>query len=131
MSTKPVTDFAEVIHKPQIETFLLQDDGLVPNSRHPLLIYRRALELTGIDPAAMWEELFSANDWMNSWRNGIYTFHHYHSTTHEVLGVYSGSAEMQFGGKNGIVQKIYAGDVIVIPAGVAHKTDRPPRRSAS
>lgn len=121
MTIKPVTDFANVINTPQIDCFLLQDDGLIPNSRHPLLIYRRTIKLTEMDPAATLEDLFSVNEWTNSWRDGIYTYHHYHSTTHEVLGVYSGWAEVQFGGENGIVQKLYPGDVIIIPAGVAHK----------
>ncbi|MDB6028272.1 MAG: Cupin 2 conserved barrel domain protein [Verrucomicrobiales bacterium] len=121
MTTKFATEFATLINKPQMETFLLQDDTLIPNSRWPLLIYRRAVKLTAMDPAETFEELFASNHWTNSWRDGIYPFHHYHSTTHEVLGVYNGSAEVQFGGENGIVQKIYSGDVIVIPAGVAHK----------
>src|SRR5581483_10867523 len=56
-----------------------------------------------------------------SWRDGIYTYHHYHSTAHEVLGVFNGSATVQFGGEHGLKQKVNAGDVIIIPAGVAHK----------
>ena len=40
---------------------------------------------------------------------------------HEVLGVYGGSAKVQFGGEDGIVHEIHQGDVILIPAGVAHR----------
>ncbi len=47
--------------------------------------------------------------------------HHYHSTAHEALGVYAGSARVQLGGESGPVFEIRAGDVVVIPAGVAHK----------
>jgi uncharacterized protein YjlB len=59
--------------------------------------------------------------WTGSWRNGVYDYHHYHSNTHEVLGCYRGSAEVQLGGPGGIVLRIETGDVVVIPAGVAHK----------
>ena len=58
---------------------------------------------------------------MGCWRNGIFPFHHYHSTAHEVLGVYSGSAVAQLGGEEGIRLTLNPGDVVVIPAGVGHK----------
>src|SRR5690348_5334465 len=105
----------------KILSFDLKDDGLVPNSAFPLLIYQEAVKLTGPDPAANFEELFGAHSWTGSWRDGIYTYHHYHSTTHEVLGVYAGSATVKFGGDNGVKQKLTAGDVVIIPAGVSHK----------
>ncbi len=54
-------------------------------------------------------------------RDGIYSYHHYHSTAHEVLGVYQGGATVQFGGEKGPAVSVAAGDVVVIPAGVAHK----------
>jgi uncharacterized protein YjlB len=99
----------------------LQDDGMFPNSRLPLLLYRMAVKLQGQDPATIFEQLFAANGWHGSWRNGIYPYHHYHSTAHEVLGVYRGSARVQLGGERGVVQEVHPGDVIIIPAGVAHK----------
>jgi uncharacterized protein YjlB len=98
-----------------------KDDGAIPNSRYPALLYHQVLELTGDDPASRVEELFAANIWTNSWRNGIYPFHHYHSTSHEVLGVYRGSATVRLGGEQGRDFTVQAGDVIVIPAGVGHK----------
>jgi uncharacterized protein YjlB len=67
------------------------------------------------------EAAFHRNGWGDSWRNGIYGTHHYHSTAHEALGVYAGSARVQLGGESGPVFEIRAGDVVVIPAGVAHK----------
>lgn len=111
----------DVLNRPQIIATILKDDGAVPNNRLPLLFYIGAVNLEGRDPAALFEELFQGNDWTGTWRNGIYTYHHYHSTTHEVIGVYKGSATIQFGGEKGIKQKITAGDVVIIPAGVAHK----------
>ena len=76
------------------ETYLFEDDGGIPNSRLALLVYRQALPA---DPAAM-ETRFAAHDWSGGWRNGIYPFHHFHSTAHEVLEIAHGSAEVMFGG---------------------------------
>ena len=60
----------------------LADDGLIPNSPLPLLVYAAALgEVT--DRAVAFEALFAGNGWSRSWRNGIYAFRHYHSTAHE------------------------------------------------
>jgi uncharacterized protein YjlB len=107
---------AEVIHE------LLKDDGTYPNNqRLPLLLYRGALDLPPEDAAATIEALFWDHHWGNSWRNGVYDFHHYHSTAHEVLGVYGGTATIQLGGEQGITVTVERGDVVIIPAGVAHK----------
>ena len=38
-----------------------------------------------------------------------------------MLGIYGGSARVQLGGDHGWIQEVYAGDVLAIPAGVAHK----------
>jgi len=37
-----------------------------------------------------------------------------------VLGVYDGTAKIRLGGKHGQTVEVRAGDVILIPAGVAH-----------
>ncbi len=121
MTGKSELQFNALTETPQIISTALKDDGAIPNSRLPLLVYISAVKLSGTDPAALFEEIFQTNDWSGTWRNGIYTYHHYHSTTHEVLGVFKGSATVQFGGEHGVKQKLNAGDVIVIPAGVAHK----------
>jgi uncharacterized protein YjlB len=105
----------------QPETAVFKDDGAIPNNRLHLLLYRGVLPTGGDDPAAKVIQQFAANNWTNSWRNGIYPFHHYHSTSHEVLGVYSGSATVRLGGEQGKDFTVQAGDVIVIPAGVGHK----------
>lgn len=100
----------------------LTDDGIYPNNPNlSLLLYQNAVQLTEPDPARVFEDLFHTNHWGGGWRNGIFNFHHYHSSAHEVLGVYRGQAEIQLGGDNGITLTIKAGDVVVIPAGVAHK----------
>jgi len=103
------------------EEFYFNDDGTIPNSRLPVLIYRDAF-VDKLDEGAAWlEKKFAANNWTNSWRNGIYPYHHYHSTTHEVLGVYAGSAILKLGGEEGVNVSVIAGDVLVIPVGVGHK----------
>jgi uncharacterized protein YjlB len=106
------------------EQLNFKDDGIFPNSPLPLLFYRQALAPDKEDPASIFEQRFAENDWTNSWRNGVYSFPHYHSTSHEVLGVYSGAAKLRLGGEHGKNVEVHAGDVIVIPAGVAHQNIR-------
>jgi uncharacterized protein YjlB len=96
------------------------DDGTFPNSRLPLLIYASAIDATSASPEAM-EKLFAKNGWPPQWRASVFTYHHYHSTAHECLGVAVGEATLQLGGPQGRQFHIKAGDVVVIPAGVAHK----------
>ena len=48
-------------------------------------------------------------------------FYHYHSNTHELLGVSQGHATVQLGGETGPTATVQQGDVILIPAGVGHK----------
>jgi len=56
----------------------------------------------------------------------MYRESHYHSTTHESLAVFRGNARLRFGVSNddnasdAIFLTVKVGDVIVIPAGVAH-----------
>jgi uncharacterized protein YjlB len=102
---------------PTLETHRFVDDGQFPNSVLPLLVHRAALPS---DPAAM-ERTFARNGWSNSWRNGIFDYHHFHSTAHEVLGIASGEVRVAFGGPSGQEVTVRAGDVVVIPAGVAHR----------
>lgn len=111
-----------VVRSEQVFHQRLKDDGSFPNNEKlPLLVYQGALALPRNNPAVVFEDLFESNGWSGSWRNGIYGFHHYHSTAHEVLGVYSGSAKVQLGGEDGISLTVRRGDVIIIPAGVVHK----------
>ena len=106
----------------QVISHTLTDDGIFPNNaRLPLLVYREAVPLPPHDPAVRFETRFAAHQWGDAWRNGIYGFQHYHSTAHDVLGVFRGQATVLFGGEQGVVLSLQAGDVVIIPAGVAHK----------
>ena len=106
----------------QVSTHLLEDDGIFPNNPLlPLIIIGKAFPFEGAGDPVLVESTFDQNDWKGSWTNGLYPFHHYHSTAHEVLGIYSGTVRVQFGGEAGPVVIASAGDVLIIPAGVAHK----------
>jgi uncharacterized protein YjlB len=112
----------DLLRAPSVEAFILTDDGVFPNNRKlPLLVYRKVLSLDVADLIAPVRALFTENGWGGSWVNGIFDYHHYHSTSHEVLAICGGQAEVCFGGEHGITLTLSAGDVVVIPAGVAHK----------
>jgi len=98
------------------DTFVFADDGAIPNSRLPLLVYRQAVPA---DAAAI-ERIFTANRWPAAWRAPVHPFHHFHSDAHEVLGVAQGESRVLFGGPGGQELTVRAGDVVVVPAGVGH-----------
>jgi len=97
-----------------------KDDGKIPNSRLPLLVYKNVFSEEKADADFIIQH-FESHNWKNAWKDGVYDYHHYHSNTHEVLGVYSGYAVLQFGGENGEEVAVEEGDAITIPAGVGHK----------
>jgi uncharacterized protein YjlB len=103
------------------QQFVFKDDGAIPNNPLPLLLYRQAFAANTKDLASVIEQRFAENDWTGSWRAGVYPFPHYHSTTHEVLGVFCGSATLRLGGAPGTTVEVHPGDAIVIPAGVGHQ----------
>jgi uncharacterized protein YjlB len=101
------------------ETHTFEDDGSIPNSTFPVLIYHGVLDPT--TSAGAYEELFAGHGWLGAWRNGIFPFHHFHSTAHEVLGIAAGSAQVVLGGPQGRQFELSAGDVVVLPAGTGHR----------
>jgi uncharacterized protein YjlB len=105
-----------------VDTYRFADDGRIPNSGLPLLVYRGVL--TGGDLANTTERLFAGNGWLGAWRDGIFDYHHFHSTSHEVLGIAAGEARVRFGGEGGKTLTLRAGDVVVVPAGVGHRLER-------
>jgi uncharacterized protein YjlB len=106
--------------KPQ--AFRFANDGTTPNNRVPLIVYRTPVSLPDrLDPAAVFEELFEAHGWSDSWRNGMYAELHFHTRTHEVLGIARGRLRAEFGGSRGKIIALKAGDVVVLPAGTGHR----------
>ena len=97
------------------------DDGVFPNSELPVLVFQQVFSDGEVVAPSEIEKTFHKNRWTGSWRNGLFSFHHYHSSAHEVLGIYSGWVKAELGGPSGKILAAKAGDVIVIPAGVVHK----------
>jgi uncharacterized protein YjlB len=96
----------------------------IPNHpRFPVLIYR---SVDAVTDAVAARELFAEHGWGGSWIDGIFPFHHYHSTSHEALAVVAGRATVELGGPQGEPFEVAAGDVLVLPAGTGHRraTDR-------
>jgi uncharacterized protein YjlB len=102
-------------------TFVFADDGLIPNNRLPLLIYKGAIDLDDASPEKAVEDLFGANGWGDMWRNGIYDYLHYHATVHEALGIARGHARVRFGGDKGKEFELDPGDVAILAAGTGHQ----------
>jgi uncharacterized protein YjlB len=102
------------------ETFTFAGDGSIPNSRLPVLVYHE-LDLAH-DPATA-ERALAASNWRGAWRNGIYSFHHFHSTAHEVLAIVAGRAAVRLGGAEGQTFEVGRGDVLVLPAGTGHRNE--------
>ncbi|GGE38713.1 hypothetical protein GCM10007276_15020 [Agaricicola taiwanensis] len=104
------------------ESVVLAPNGGFPNSSLPALIYRK-VATEAPDGARFFEELFEKNGWTNSWRAGVFDYHHFHSNTHEVLGIATGQIDLRLGGDSGRTFSLARGDVVVIPAGVAHRCE--------
>lgn len=96
----------------------------IPNTSiqsKPLLIYHGAFDAS---PSELKSHLDRVGEVEPQWVYGMFSETHFHSTTHEVLGVVSGGARLCFGGEENpgryepTVQK---GDLIIVPAGVGHR----------
>ena len=98
----------------RLETWTAPPGGPIPNGRFPVLLYH------DVDVSDA-QRLFAANGWGGSWVDGVFDFHHFHSTSHEVLAVIAGRATLELGGPQGKSFDVRAGDVIVLPAGTGHR----------
>lgn len=87
----------------------------VPNHSHlPVLLVRAAFK--GQTPGQI-EHALAERGWPRAWRGGIYSFHHDHSTAHEVLVI----ARVTLGGEGETRLQVGEGDVRMLPAGTGHK----------
>ena len=94
-------------------------DRIPNNPRFPVLIYR-GVDAAAASPDAA-RELFARHGWGGSWVDGVFGFHHFHSTSHEALAVVAGRATLELGGPQGEAFDVAAGDVLVLPAGTGHR----------
>lgn len=114
---KPLKDLR--ISKYQIPAF----NG-IPNTSiqgKPLLIYHSAFNA---DVSEIESHLKSVGVVTPQWRYTMYSTTHFHSNTHEVLSVFSGRANLCFGGEANperVETTAEKGDVMVVPAGVGHR----------
>ena len=115
---KPFSN-ASPVEPEAVETYEFDRDGGIPNSPMPLVVYRRAAPPAD-DLAGYFEALFARHGWTNAWRDGIFDFQHFHSNTHEVLGIARGRARVRFGGAGGRSLELGRGDVASLPAGTGH-----------
>ena len=121
---RSLAEIIEAIQNVNISRYILSDDdGTFPNNVLPLLVYKNVLQLSTEKSDDIVKEILESNGWTNAWVDGIYDYHHYHSTSHEVLAIINGSALVTFGGPSGISVPLEKGDVVIIPAGVAHKNE--------
>ena len=104
--------------KQKYERYYIEDDGTIPNNRLPVIVYRQVI--AAVEMADWMENTFKANGWTNNWRDVVYRYDHFHSTTHEVLGVGDGTVTLHIGGEKGVSLEVTKGDVIILPAGVGH-----------
>ncbi|KAF2127819.1 hypothetical protein P153DRAFT_377322 [Dothidotthia symphoricarpi CBS 119687] len=112
----------------RLTTHQIPTHALLPNTTphaHPLTIYHSAFPPT-TSPSTL-ESHLRTNALSPQWRYTMYTTTHYHSTTHEVLCVFRGRAQLLFGGEANpgrVEVEVKAGDAVVVPAGVAHRLVR-------
>jgi len=110
---------------PDIAAFRFGDAGrFANNATLPALVYRRVVPRQFVTPesiASWFERTWRQHGWAAAWRYGVYNFPHYHSTAHEVLGVYRGRASLRIGDRSGCTVEASAGDMLVLPAGTAHQ----------
>lgn len=109
------------IPQPEMLYFDSDETNGFPNSPMPVLIYRQLLDISNAEERAdTFEAMFKRHGWPPAWRYHLYDFDHFHSTAHESLGIFRGQARARLGGPNGQELMLYAGDVLVLPAGVGH-----------
>ena len=103
----------------ELETWIAPPGDRIPNHpRFAVLLYRGVEAASG--PGAA-RALFARHGWGGSWVDGVFDFHHFHSTSHEALAVVAGRATVELGGPQGRAFDVAAGDVIVLPAGTGHR----------
>ena len=106
-----------------IQIVEIHENKPFPNNSLPVLFYKGAAEkwLNQSNAAEAVLSHFERNGYGNGWVNGIFNYHHFHSTTHEALTCIAGEGSIQLGGPGQNIYTVTKGDVLLLPAGIAHK----------
>jgi uncharacterized protein YjlB len=103
----------------KVEVLLLPPSEFVPNHPDlPVLIYTDGDQARN---SQFFKSTFAKNGWSGIWVNGVFDYHHYHTTAHEVLGVGKGEADLQIGGPMGPILSVKQAQCLLLPAGTGHK----------
>ncbi|KAI0821349.1 RmlC-like cupin domain-containing protein [Irpex lacteus] len=122
----PTTFSLEPLTSLRITRHSIPRHARIPNTsiqNRPLLIYHGAFP-SDATAAQIESHIRAIGVCEPQWRYSMYKTSHFHSTTHELLVISSGSATLLFGGETNsgkIEETVKKGDVIVVPAGVAHR----------
>lgn len=95
--------------------------GTRSNPVLPVLLYRGLLPQDSRGKARKFEAHFKNSGWGGSWRDIIYDYEHFHATAHEALGIAKGTVTVELGGEKGARFNLEPGDLLVLPAGTAHR----------
>lgn len=121
----PLTTAPASLSTLRVSKHLVPSHNRLPNSsilKKPLLIYHSVF--INASASAIESHLTSVGVVVPQWRYTMYSTSHFHSNTHEVLCVCSGRARLCFGGEENpgrVEPVVQAGDIIVLPAGMAHR----------
>ncbi len=101
---------------------VFEDDGLVPNNILPFLVYQGAVTLDAERPEETIENLFGANGWGGTWRNGVYD---YPALSRDgARGARRRARRSPACASAAITVRSWrssAGDVAILPAGTGHQ----------
>ena len=103
----------------RVETFTFEDDGGIPNSPLPVLVYHDALEADA--DAAAYEDLFAGNGWLGAWRDGIYPVPPLPLDRPRSARHRRRARERDARRSSRPDLRIGSGDVVVLPAGTGHR----------
>ena len=110
----------------KVSHYQIPAHGLTPNTsiqNKPLMLYHKVFK-PNTSASAIEAHLDKTGVVSPSWRFTMYSYSHFHSTSHETLCVYSGAAKLCFGGESNperVELVAEAGDALIIPAGVTHR----------
>lgn len=101
----------------------LSENKPYPNNSLPVLYYENALGETLGDDYSSEDVInfFKNNGYEDGWSGVIEDEHHFHSNAHEALAVTRGEVTLQIGGPHADMKTFRKGDVLLLPAGTAHK----------